>query len=84
MAKAYQCDVCGKLFTKEELPVVQYQDFFLVSHNGNIIADVCETCNDALQEWIKSRWKAGKHEEICDNDCEHCDWATCPKMEVEE
>ena len=21
--------------------------------------------------------------EICDNDCEHCDWATCPKMEEE-
>lgn len=20
----------------------------------------------------------------CDDDCEHCEWATCPKMEVEE
>lgn len=20
---------------------------------------------------------------ICDNDCEHCDWVTCPKMEEE-
>ena len=20
----------------------------------------------------------------CDNDCEHCDWVTCPKMEGEE
>ena len=22
--------------------------------------------------------------EICDNDCEHCDWVTCPKMEEED
>ena len=22
-------------------------------------------------------------QQICDNDCEHCDWATCPKMEEE-
>lgn len=22
--------------------------------------------------------------EICDNDCEHCDWVTCPKMEDAE
>lgn len=21
--------------------------------------------------------------EDCDNDCEHCEWATCPKMEVD-
>lgn len=20
-------------------------------------------------------------EDVCDNDCEHCDWATCPKAE---
>lgn len=23
-------------------------------------------------------------QQICDNDCEHCDWVTCPKMEEEE
>lgn len=22
--------------------------------------------------------------EQCDDDCEHCEWATCPKMEVDE
>lgn len=22
-------------------------------------------------------------QQICDNDCEHCDWVTCPKMEEE-
>lgn len=22
-------------------------------------------------------------QQVCDNDCEHCDWATCPKMEEE-
>lgn len=22
--------------------------------------------------------------EDCDDDCEHCEWVTCPKMEVDE
>lgn len=27
--------------------------------------------------------EADKEGADCDNDCEHCEWATCPKMEVD-
>jgi len=30
-------------------------------------------------EWVN----AEALEQSCDNDCEHCEWVTCPKMEQE-
>lgn len=33
----------------------------------------------ALQMAIKAL-----EQQVCNNDCEHCDWVTCPKMEVED
>lgn len=34
-----------------------------------------ETHKEILKEMKESA------EDVCDNDCEHCDWATCPKAE---
>ena len=30
---------------------------------------------------VRRRLKKEGAEDVCDNDCEHCDWATCPKAE---
>ena len=41
---------------------------------------ICPKCG-----WCRG-WYTNKEgtQAICDNDCEHCDWATCPKMEGEK
>lgn len=44
----------------------------------------CKTCEVELEEveWLNTDNNTAI--EICDNDCEHCEWATCPKMEGAE
>ena len=38
-------------------------------------SDYCQSCGEKI---------LSVNAEICDNDCEHCEWATCPKMEGED
>ena len=38
-------------------------------------------CEECLREGLRLLKEADKQ---CGDDCEHCEWATCPKMEVEE
>ena len=40
-------------------------------------------CDDELSNALDMAIKA-LEQQICDNDCEHCDWVTCPKMEEED
>lgn len=44
------------------------------------IASLQETGNKARLVKIEEPAAA----DICDNDCEHCDWATCPKEDGTE
>lgn len=42
----------------------------------------CDCQKKEIEECLKMAINA-LEQQICNNDCEHCDWATCPKMEEE-
>lgn len=42
----------------------------------------CVGCGSRMTKC--TRCIAENEEEQCDDDCEHCEWVTCPKMEVEK
>lgn len=43
---------------------------------------ICPKCGANI--WDSLKQKSNDDTEDCDNDCEHCEWVTCPKMEVDE
>ena len=38
---------------------------------------VCHLWEDKVREETHKEFLSG----VCDNDCEHCEWVTCPKAE---
>ena len=62
---------------------------FDYERDGYTPCDDYETCDECA--WYADVWEGSDDvddrediEEICDDDCEHCEWATCPKMEGAE
>lgn len=64
-------------------------------HGRLIDADALEECKEIMNTISGESKYAVRMDDIrnmpttieaeqCDDDCEHCEWATCPKMEVGE
>ena len=53
--------------------------FSLVVFDPPHIPNLTEASWMRRMEKVKQHWK--ERVKICDNDCEHCEWVTCPKME---
>ena len=53
MANAYQCDVCGKLFTRDCVPDITINQY----HHGygDMRYDLCPDCQKELEDWLSQR-----------------------------
>lgn len=56
--------------------------YFVMDEYGYTDEKLVDTVNMLIDKVNELEGKA-LEQQICDNDCEHCDWATCPKMEEE-
>ena len=76
------------------LPEIDEEVF--ISYRGSVYMDILKNdrgivyFEDAdiedVDAWmpLPEPYKAeGEGDDVCNNDCEHCDWVTCPKMEEE-
>lgn len=50
MAKAYKCDICGKLYANNETQLIRAG-----SINSYIAYDTCPDCMDSFRFWMKTR-----------------------------
>lgn len=93
----YECSVCGKRVIYDDLmDLTNYCDHCGAKMEGaeEEKKQPCGKCIHFNRCWEERefmhieadkdgkcpRYKEGA-EDVCDNDCEHCDWATCPKAE---
>ena len=54
----------------------------IIKERDSLKANPMVNVEDCLYKAFEMAIKA-LEQQICDNDCEHCDWVTCPKMEEE-
>ena len=53
MAKAYECDVCGDFFKRNDTPDIA----IVVYHygHGDMRQDLCPKCQEELENWLKEK-----------------------------
>ena len=51
----------------------------IADHFGSQMAMIIDTLEPIAKVFRDDDEAAADADETCDNDCEHCDWATCPK-----
>lgn len=67
MARAYQCDRCGKCYPE----VVDYNKQTLKIHNIGIPADLCDECYEQLVAWFDDKRDTNETEEKMEENDEH-------------
>ena len=53
MSKAYKCDICGKLFTESNM---MFRKWNITANRScpGICLDLCETCQDKLDNFVEN------------------------------